>query len=199
MNRKSFTLIELLIVITIIGILVSISVYGWTSVAVRGRDSTRKSDLARIKQSLQLYYSDYRAYPQLDTSGGRIFAASYQLASSGTTCPHFDNTFGLPPKYLAEVPKDPKDATNYQNENSTCTVLSGDQRNRYLYLATSVAGPASEKFPTRFGLMATLERIQDPLLDSLNPFVTADTYLGPLYKDRTYQVNPNYLLDDQNQ
>ncbi|MEK7534888.1 MAG: prepilin-type N-terminal cleavage/methylation domain-containing protein, partial [Patescibacteria group bacterium] len=49
MRRRAFTLIELLVVISIIGILVSISVVGWVSVAQRGRDSTRKSDLARIK------------------------------------------------------------------------------------------------------------------------------------------------------
>jgi len=65
-NRKlhrGFTLIELLVVIVILGILATIGLTFFTSSQMRGRDSKRKSDLKQISAALEIYYSDYAAYP----------------------------------------------------------------------------------------------------------------------------------------
>lgn len=207
--RKAFTLIELLIVIAIIGILVSIGVVGWVSVAQRGRDTTRKSDLLRIKQVLQQYYSDFRIYPQYDSSPGRIFVASWQLAPTGTTCQHFGAgsvDFGLPTKYLANIPQDPKDTTDYQSPEANCGAITDNQGGKYLYLTSSDA-TAPDKSPTKFGLMATLEQPSSDLLaNEKNPLKTNSTYLGPWYfniQNDYYESQPyitaNYLIDSQNQ
>lgn len=206
-RTRAFTLIELLVVIAIIGILVSIGVVGWVSVAQRGRDTTRKSDLVRIKQVLQQYYSDFRTYPQYDSSSGRIFVASWQLAPTGTTCQHFGGGsvgFGLPTKYITDIPKDPKDTTDYQSPGAGCTTIVDNQGGKYLYLTSSDA-TAPEKSPTRFGLMATLEQpSQDLLANEKNPLVIGTTPLGPWYATRDYYesqpyITANYLIDSQNQ
>src|SRR3989344_1254475 len=100
----SFTLIEMIVVIAIIGTLMSIGVVGWTSVAERGRDSTRKTDLVRIKQVMQQQYADTRTYPIFESSRGLIYAASWQLAfnysGTGTSCRRNDTTEKkLAPRY----------------------------------------------------------------------------------------------------
>jgi len=200
-NTAGFTLIELLIVISIIGILISVSVYGWTSVSARGRDTNRKSDLAQIKQSLKLYYSDYRAYPRMDVSPV-IYSASWQLNVDGMPCQHSQSTgFGLATKYLAEVPQDPKDSTIYKGEGGAeCSNLVEEQANKYLYL-TSSSSTEPDKIPSRFGLMATLEKDTQLLDDKDNPFKLSNTsYLGPWYKSHVnVTINTNFLLDDRNQ
>lgn len=205
--RKAFTLIELLIVIAIIGILVSIGVVGWVSVAERGRDTTRKSDLVRIKQVLQQYYSDFRFYPQYDSSPGRIFVASWQLTPTGTTCEHFGAgsvDFGLPTKYIADIPKDPKDTTDYQSPGATCSAIVNNQGGKYLYLTSSDA-TEPDKSPAKFGLMATLERpLSELLAREENPLLVGTTYLGPWYATRDYYetqpyITANYLVDSKNQ
>lgn len=60
---NGFTLVELLVVISIISVLVTLVVGGFRSSQARGRDVQRKSDLKQVANALELYYSDYGKYP----------------------------------------------------------------------------------------------------------------------------------------
>ncbi len=208
-RTRAFTLIELLVVISIIGILISISVVGWVSVAQRGRDSARKSDLARIKQVLQQQYSDTRAYPAFDASKGLIYAAGWQLTtdSQDIRCKHSNASIRLTTRYIAEVPRDPQDGTDYNQE---CGIgLTENQGNRYIYITpTDSSGPINN--PSSFALMATLEQSQaEYVLPSANPLDPGYTYTGSIFGnwyvtgrnnyDSPISVNANYLVDNKNQ
>ena len=63
--RKGFTLIEILIVITIVGILsgVTIVVINPNAMYGRGRDARRQADLKTIQTGLENYYAANRSYP----------------------------------------------------------------------------------------------------------------------------------------
>lgn len=74
---KSFTLLELLVVIGIIAILVGLGTMSYSTAQKKSRDAKRKSDLKTIQNALEQYYSicGYR-YP-----------SSYGFLSSGSlTC-----------------------------------------------------------------------------------------------------------------
>ena len=62
-TRKAFTLIELMVVISIIGILVSISVFSYLTAQKKGRDSRRRQDLKAIQTALEQYYAEHQVYP----------------------------------------------------------------------------------------------------------------------------------------
>jgi general secretion pathway protein G len=62
-SQNGFTLVELLVVISIISVLVTVIAGGFRSSQARGRDVQRKSDLKQVANSLELYYSDYGKYP----------------------------------------------------------------------------------------------------------------------------------------
>lgn len=68
LNKKGFTLIEILIVIMIIGILsgVLFSVLNVKGLRQKTRDSQRISDLKKMQTALELYFADYRTYPVSD-------------------------------------------------------------------------------------------------------------------------------------
>lgn len=75
MKKVGFTIVELLVVISVIGILAAITTVSYTGVAASARDAMRKSDLAAIENALELNYLDYGAYTQpenvcIDTSIG---------------------------------------------------------------------------------------------------------------------------------
>jgi len=81
--QLGFTLVELLIVMAILGILATLVVGGLRTAQMRGRDARRKSDLKQIGQALEMFFSDYKQYP--DDSGGLIMACPYDPDGS-TAC-----------------------------------------------------------------------------------------------------------------
>ena len=57
-SKKGFSLIELLVVISIIGVLAAILMMNLMGARERGRDAQRIQDLNSLKSALRLYYND---------------------------------------------------------------------------------------------------------------------------------------------
>lgn len=89
--KKAFSLVEILVVVTIISILASIAAVSYSSSLKQSRDARRKTDLEQIRAALEMYKSFNSAYPGTITSG-----AALADPSPGTTI------------YLSKVPKDPQ-------------------------------------------------------------------------------------------
>ncbi len=65
-QRRGFTLVEILIVVVILGILAAIVVPQFTSAAAESRDSSIKMNLNRIRQQLEIYREHHDgSYPTL--------------------------------------------------------------------------------------------------------------------------------------
>ena len=112
MNRKGFTLIELLIVIAVIGILAGVFFIGVTGFRNSALDARRVADLKNVQNSLELYYSKCRLYPNNTVSGSNC-----PTASGGSTSPADyaalvtilqDAQIGI-----TAVPRDPVNDTTY--------------------------------------------------------------------------------------
>jgi len=72
MQRKAFTLIELMIVISVIAILSTIVVVLSFDYFARARDAVRISDMNQIKNALEIYKMSHGQFPdsESDASGG---------------------------------------------------------------------------------------------------------------------------------
>jgi len=102
MNRKAFTLIELLLVIIILGVLATLIIGNFFTSLKKGRDARRKGDLEQIQRALEMYYEDKKAYPV--TAG---------LTFGGKLCEN--NPCGTSDKvYMQKVPNDPISGKNYE-------------------------------------------------------------------------------------
>jgi len=89
--KKSFTLIEILVVATIISLLTSMAAVSYSQLSKQSRDARRKTDLEQIRAALEMYRSNNDDYPNVTincSSSGGITDAT--------------NT------YLSSIPKDPK-------------------------------------------------------------------------------------------
>lgn len=86
--KKSFTLIEILVVVTIIGLLTATAVVTYTAFLKQARDAKRKADLGQISAALEMYRSNNDTYPTTSLS---------QLTA--------------PMIYIQAVPTDPKNPT----------------------------------------------------------------------------------------
>ncbi len=96
MRKKGFTLIEILVVATIIAVLTALSIVSYTNINKRSRDTKRKSDIEQLRSALEMYRSDNGFYPNVG-SGGWTDAANLGA--------------GLVPTYIAGIPADPKSPT----------------------------------------------------------------------------------------
>lgn len=63
MKKIGFTLIELMIVISVIGILSTIGMASFQNSQRRSRDAKRKADLEIVRSALEMYRSDLGVYP----------------------------------------------------------------------------------------------------------------------------------------
>lgn len=60
---RGFTFIELMVVITIIGIIFAAGIVTYSSITVKSRDTRRRADLESIRQSLEICRSLAGVYP----------------------------------------------------------------------------------------------------------------------------------------
>lgn len=90
-RQRGFTLLELLVVISIIGILIAMGAVAFSTAQVTARDSRRRADIKSWQDALEQTYSKYTSY----TGGG-----------SGCTISVNENMNGI-------TPDDPKPDRDY--------------------------------------------------------------------------------------
>lgn len=78
MMRRGFTIVELIITITIMGILLTLAVVNLTSTQVNARDSERKGDAEAIVLNLESYYNN----DSQDSSGNFFMSGGTYPGSS---------------------------------------------------------------------------------------------------------------------
>lgn len=137
--RFGVTLIEVLIVISILSILAVFGLTSFIATQKNARDSRRKVDLEKIKQILEVYKSDRGAYPpgfvgdnSCDTSlGMKTTGCTYGSPITPPPGTDWSDTDlagyqsdlyrGLVPTYVAKLPVDPQNSsTTYYYYEPLC-------------------------------------------------------------------------------
>lgn len=77
-----FSLIELLVVISIIGVLSAVLVANFMGMRERARDAQKIQDLNSIKDALRIYYNDKQSYPAANILVSEIGTTNYMPAIS---------------------------------------------------------------------------------------------------------------------
>src|SRR3990172_11335273 len=103
MKKRGFTFIEILVVITIIGILTAVGVTNLRVANQKAKDGRRQADLEQIRAALELYRSDQNLYPT---------TAEFPDAGGTLTSPDGNIT------YISDRPEDPVSGRSYKYTSS---------------------------------------------------------------------------------
>ena len=91
--KKSFTLLEMLIVLGIIAVILSVLSVSFSTTQKKSRDAKRKGDIKALQNGLEQYYS----------SCGYVYpTAGFSSVACGTT-----------PAIISVIPVDPKNGVGY--------------------------------------------------------------------------------------
>lgn len=104
MQQRGFTLVEMLIVVTIILVITSVGMFSYSEASKRSRDTDRQADLRTLQAAVELYKQQNGQYPVGCRGAG---AWSGQIGTQ-YACADGSNQYivGLAPIYIPVLPND---------------------------------------------------------------------------------------------
>lgn len=163
-GKKGFTLIELMVVISIIAILSTVGYVTYSHAQITARDARRKDDLRQIATALTIYYQINKRYP-CSGSGWETSTNTTSIwikdVNTDSVC---DGSKGnLTSSYINQIPIDPSgNGGNAFKNNNLGYAYSTD---------FSASCPAEG---TYFALVTNLENGQDPDAEAQKNYVLCD-------------------------
>lgn len=85
MRTKGFTIVELLIVITVIAILAAITIVAYNGVQERAQNVRRLSDIKSVQRVIEVYQTEHGTYPQTTTNPKANWRAADVLTDDDCT------------------------------------------------------------------------------------------------------------------
>ncbi|MBI3261438.1 type II secretion system protein [Candidatus Berkelbacteria bacterium] len=130
MSKRSFTLVEVLVVAGIIGVISSVAVLNFSRFRARSRDQKRKADLLLVQTALELHFATNRTYPIPTTCGGA------PVTPSGGVYYCFDPTNYVPtlaPQFIPVLPVDPSKGLVSDYAKSVSSYCASQPTGGYFY------------------------------------------------------------------
>ncbi len=121
-RQAGFSLVELLVVISIIAILSALLMANFMGARERARDAQKISDLESIKTALRMYYNDKQSYP----SDFRVIATDGYIGSIPTDAT-YDYTLIDSDSYVLRVNLEAGAGDDDVNSQTKCGVEAVDK------------------------------------------------------------------------
>jgi prepilin-type N-terminal cleavage/methylation domain-containing protein len=143
--KRSFTLIEILVVIVVVGILSALIIIGMGSIMMGARDAKRTTEITKLRNAIwsasNMGVSGYPLTPD-QGSGARAWC---HLGTSDSNCSEIEAVLG------SSIPKDPLYSTgnkewsyNYKSNGSTFDLYAKLEKGGVISLSESKVAPVKE-------------------------------------------------------
>jgi prepilin-type N-terminal cleavage/methylation domain-containing protein len=142
-SKKGFTLIELMVVISIIALLSSVVLAALQDSRAKGRDAARIQAMIQVRNALQLYFADNGVYPACGSPYGDVVYQDRAFNPATNANSTWKNTL-INGNYIKSIPNDIRYRSNASSTSSgvTCT-NSATQKCLNYFLAVKLEKPNS--------------------------------------------------------
>ncbi len=113
MNRRGFTIAELLISVTILGVLSGLAVINFSAQSRNVREDQLRLSLRSVRTAVRAFQQDTQFYPASLSDLARKTAPTTAMKSNGTLGAGYDSRYWRGP-YLSAVPLDPMTGGAFQ-------------------------------------------------------------------------------------
>lgn len=138
--RRGFTIVELVITITIMGILLTIAVVNLSSTQVNARDSERKGDVESLALNLETYYSNGDTSIWLSGSASYLWSEYMNDDDIKDFLPDLDPKSARAPGVAIDAPISVVPATNADTTTTGVRPLPSRSNDVYVYQPLTAAG-----------------------------------------------------------
>jgi len=161
-NYKGFTLIEILVVISIIAFLAAFTVVQFSNTQAKKRDLQRANDLSVIEKTLEMYKSQYGVYPIIlgfDPSTNKVGYCSNCINGSCDSTAHPTDyiPYLVNKKFIDKLPLDP-------NASSDTNIACGFGVKNYVYISNGIDYKLILRFPENDLMNPIYSRFKHPEL-----------------------------------
>lgn len=108
--RRGFTLIEVMVAVTVVAILSSVVLANMSTSGGKGRDADRKADLRILQSAIEAYKQQHGQYPRMGCTPGT------DAISGENDCANYitgiDAARPFVPNFITTLPRDPRRGTN---------------------------------------------------------------------------------------
>lgn len=111
-KKNGFSLVELLVAVTILVILASVTVFNYGGVTSKARDARRIEDLDYLRKVLAVYYIDHGFFPTITSAGISPLSCEVTLHAEGE-CESLISELRV---YSQKIPYDPADSHSHGSD-----------------------------------------------------------------------------------
>lgn len=153
-SSAGFTLIEILVVVTVIAFLASITLVGLGPARGAARDAERKATLRGLQSPIQLYFNVNGNYPSTGSSWYSSEPGDNFANSGGDWIP------GLAPRFISEFPRDPKGGPG--NKALSLPSCPTSYKSAYLYKSNGAEYKILSHCAPEGAPLSSADRFYDP-------------------------------------
>lgn len=133
-NQRGFTLVEMVIVVTVIAIIAALMIVWWANIPAWSRDKARESDVTQWVSRFSLYQSRYFVYPVMPTADGVLGSVTRCLGSFAS----YNNKCG---RYNSSVPTAYINAAQSADMMTNVTKVGNTPTNSSVAISNALVGP----------------------------------------------------------
>jgi len=93
-NKRGFSIIELLVIISALGILVTIGVFGFNGIQTWSQNSARATEVEQWASTFDLYKSRFGGYPSMPASDGTTYFCLGTFSTYSNKCGQYTLALG---------------------------------------------------------------------------------------------------------